>query len=187
MNINNNKKKVKVVDSVKNKNRTFIIGLSNCGKTYLMNHILHQRQEPIFIITKSLKEYPKIKAQTSDEIEPLQHYENSSVVFDDTLLSKQESNINLFLTRGRHNNIDIYYTSQSNFDLRENTIPNNSIIILLKKTPRDIILLFQDIAGLDINLDEWKQLCRKAWENVSDYIQIDRFAKVGEERYAIRN
>ena len=28
-----------------------------------------------------------------------------------------------------------------------------------------------------MNLEEWKQLCRKAWENGYDYLQIDRFAK----------
>ena len=47
-----NKKKTKVVGSVNGNNRTLVIGFSNCGKTYLMNHILHQKQEPIFIITK---------------------------------------------------------------------------------------------------------------------------------------
>ena len=41
-----------------------------------MDHILFQKQEPIFIITKSLNQYPKIKAQTSDEIQLLNEYEN---------------------------------------------------------------------------------------------------------------
>ena len=182
-----NKKKRKVVNSVNN-NRTLIIGFSNCGKTFLMNRILHQKQEPIFIITKSLNQYPNIKAQTSDGIEPLNEYENSVVVSDDMLLSKQESNIDLFFTRGRHNNIDISYISQSYFHLPKNTIRNNSnIIILLKQSLRDIILLLHDLAGLDMNLDEWKQLCRKAWENDYDYLQIDRFAKIGSGRYTIRN
>ena len=38
-----------------------------------------------------------------------------------------------------------------------------------------------------MNLEEWKQLCPKAWENDYDYLQIDRFAKIGEGRYTIRN
>ena len=161
---NNNKEKIQVVNSVNktkvfdfviNNNRTLIKGFSNCGETYLMNHILQQKQGPIFIITKSLNQYPKIKAQTSDEIQPLNEYENSVVVFDDMLLSKQESNIDLFFTRGRHNNIDIYYIFQSFFHLPKNTIRNNSNkIILFKQTLRDIILLFHDIAGLDMNLEE---------------------------------
>ena len=38
-----------------------------------------------------------------------------------------------------------------------------------------------------MNLEEWEQLCRKAWENEYDYLQIARFAKIGEGRYTIRN
>ena len=71
---------------------------------------------------------------------------------------------------------------------QKNTIRNNSnIIILFKQTLRDIILLFHDIAGLDMNLEEWKQFCRKAWENDYDYLQIARFAKIGNGRYTKRN
>ena len=33
-----------------------------------------------------------------------------------------------------------------------------------------------------MNLEEWKQLCRKAWEKEYDYLQIDRFVKKGEVR-----
>ena len=126
---NNNKKKSKLVESLNS--RTLILVFSNCGKTYLMNHILRQKQEPIFIFTKSLNQYPNIKAQTSDEFQPLNDYEKSVVVFDDMLLTKQESNIDLFFTRGRNNNIDNYYISQSYFLLPKNTIRKNSKIIVL--------------------------------------------------------
>ena len=59
--------------------------------------------------------------------------------------------------------------------------------MLFKQTLREIILLFHDIAGLNMKLKEWKQLCLKAWENDYDQLQIDRFAKIGESRYTIRN
>ena len=36
-------------------------------------------------------------------------------------------------------------------------------------------------------LKEWKQLCCKAWEKGYENLQIDRFAKIGEGRYTIRN
>ena len=36
-------------------------------------------------------------------------------------------------------------------------------------------------------LEEWKQLCRKAWEKQCDYLQIDRFAKIGKGRFTMRN
>ena len=56
-----------------------------------------------------------------------------------------------------------------------------------KQILKDIILVFHDEAGLDVNLQEWKFLCRKAWDIDYDYIQVDRFAKIGEVRYTITN
>ena len=153
-----------------------------------MNYILLQKQEPKLIITKSLNQYLNIKAQTSDEIQPLKSYENSIVVIDDMLLSKQESNIDLFFTRGRHKNFDKYYIIQSCFHLPKNTISNNSnIFILFKQTRRDIILLVHDIAELVMKLEKWKQLCRKTLEKEYEYLQKDRFAKIGQCRYTTRN
>ena len=103
-----------------------------------MNNFLLRNQEHIFIVTKSLNQYLNIRAQTSDEIQPLGNYKNSIVVFDDMLLSKQQSNFDLFYTRGLHNNFDIYYTSLSFFHLPRNTFRNNSNInILFKQTLRE--------------------------------------------------
>ena len=68
-----------------------------------------------------------------------------------------------FYARGRHNTIDLYYISHSYFHFPENTIHNiSNIISLFKRTLRDIVLSFHDIAGLDMNLEEWKKLCRRA-------------------------
>ena len=58
-----------------------------------MNYILLKKQELLFIITKSLNQYPNTKAQTSGEFQPIENYGNNIVVFDDMLLSKQEKNI----------------------------------------------------------------------------------------------
>ena len=38
-----------------------------------------------------------------------------------------------------------------------------------------------------MNLEEWKPLCREAWENDYDYLRTERFAKKGEGRYTIKN
>ena len=104
------------------------------------------------------------------------------------LLSKQANSIDLFITQARHPNIVIYYISQSYFHLTKKVIRNNSnILIFLRQTLRDTILLFHDRAGLDINLEEWKRLCLKAREIEYEYLQTNRFAKVGEGRYTIRN
>ena len=104
------------------------------------------------------------------------------------LLSKQENNIALFFTPGRHDNFDIDYISQSLFHLSKITIRcNSNIIILTEQILRVIIKLSQDVAGLDMNLEEWKQLRRKTWDNHCEYLQLDRFAKKREGRFIFRN
>ena len=101
----------------------------------------------------------------------MNEYENSIVVFDDMLLSKQGSNIDLLFARGRHSNFDIYYISESYLHLPKDTNRiNSNITILFEQTLKDIILLFHDLAGLDMNLEKWKQLCRKAWETDFEFL-----------------
>ena len=127
-----------------NNNRTLLVGPSFSGKTYLMLKILSRISDrDIYIITKSpLEQYTnsKIKIkEISDEIKPLNEYENGIIVFDDVLGSTNSRFIDQFFIRGRHNNLDIYYLSQSYFDLPKRTIRNNSNrIILFNQTLKDI-------------------------------------------------
>ena len=48
------------------------------------------------------------------------------------------------------------------------------------------MLLFDDMARLDMSLQGWNPLCRIAWENEYEYSQIDRFAEIGGSNHAIR-
>ena len=127
-----------------NNNRTLLVGPSFSGKTYLMLQILSRISDrDIYIITKSPPEQytnSKIKIkEINDEIKPLSEYENGTIVFDDILGSSNSRFIDQFFIRGRHNNLDIYYLSQSYFDLPKRTIRNNSNkIILFNQTLKDI-------------------------------------------------
>ena len=38
-----------------------------------------------------------------------------------------------------------------------------------------------------MSLQEWKSLCREAWEYDFDCSQTDRFAKVGEDWYTLKS
>ena len=69
--------------------------LSNCQKTNLFRN-----KQPFHTFEKSLNPYPNIEAQTTGQIQPIENYENSTVIFDDQLLSKQARNIFLFLREG---------------------------------------------------------------------------------------
>ena len=119
-----------------NNNRTLLVGPSFSGKTYLMLKILSRISDrDFYIFTKSPPEQytnSKIKIkEISDEIRPLNEYENGIIVFDDILGSSNSRFIDQFFIRGRHNNLDIYYLSQSYFDLPKRTIRNNSNKIIL--------------------------------------------------------
>ena len=176
-----------------NNNRTLLVGSSFAGKTYLMLKILSRMiDRDIYIITKSPpKQYTnsKIKIkEITDEIKPLNEYENGVIVFDDILGSSNSRFIDQFFIRGRHSNLDIYYLSQSYFDLPKRTIRNNSNkIFLFNQTLKDIEHIYRDLAGYDMNYDEFKDLCRKSWEEDYNYLCIDRSKKRDQGRYCIFN
>ena len=140
-------------------NRTLLVGPSFSVKTYLMLKTLSRIPDRIFyIITKSPPEHysnskSKIK-EISDEIKPLNEYENGIIVFHDILGSSNGRIRDQFFIRGRHNSLDIYYLSQSYFDLPKRTIRNNSNkIILFNQTLKDIEHIYRDVAGYDTNYD----------------------------------
>ena len=176
-----------------NNNRTLLVGPSFSGKTYLMFKILSRISDrDIYIITKSPPDQytnSKIKIrEISDEIKPPNEYENGIIVFDDVLGSTNSRFIDQFFIRGRHNNLDIYYLSQSYFDLPKRTIRNNSNkIILFNQMLKDIEHIYRDVAGYDMNYDEFKELCRKSWEDDYNYLYIDRSKKRDQGKYCICN
>ena len=181
------------IENDNNNNRTLLVGASFSGKSYLMLKILSRMLDrDIYIITKSPPEQytnSKIKIkEISDEIKPLNEYENGIIVFDDILGSSNSKFIDQFFIRGRHNNLDIYYLSQSYFDLPKRTIRNNSNrIILFNQTLKDIEHIYRDVAGYDMNYDEFKELCRKSWDEDYNYLCIDRSKKRDRGKYCICN
>ena len=170
-----------------------MVGPSFSGKTYLMLKILSRMLDrDIYIITKSPPEQytnSKIKIkEINDEIKPLNEYENGIIIFDDILGSSNSRFIDQFFIRGRHNNLDIYYLSQSYFDLPKRTIRNNSNkLILFNLTLKDIEHIYRYVAGYDMKYDEFKDLCRKSWEEDYNYLCIDRSKKRDQGRYCISN
>ena len=79
--------------------------------------------------------------------------------------AKNSSRIDEFFTRGRHEDLNVYYISQSYFGLPRQSIRNNSDrLILSKQTVRDVQSMYYDIGAYDMNYDEFKQMCYKAWD-----------------------
>ena len=118
-------------------------------------------KRPILIKTRSPNQYPNYR--TSIEIKPINKYNGSVVIFDDMLGAKNSSQIDEFFTRGRLEDLDVYYISQSYFALPRQDIRNNSDrLILFKQTLRDVQSMYQDIGAFDMIYDEFKEMCRVA-------------------------
>ena len=168
--------------------RHVIIGPSNVGKTYYMLRVLEKigNKRPIHIITRSPNQYPNYK--TSTDIKPINKYKGSVVIFDDMLGAKNSSQIDEFFTRGRHEDLDVYYISQSYFALPRQSIRNNSDrLILFKQTLRDVQSMYYDIGAYDMKYDEFKEMCHKAWDEKYNYLCIDMTKNKNEGKYRIFN
>ena len=183
------------IDKIINKNvSTFenranvIIGPRNVGKTYYMLKILQKigNKRPIYIITRSPYQYPNHK--TSNEIKPINKYKGSIVIFDHMLGAKNSSQINEFFTRGRHEDLDVYYISQSFFALPRQSIRNNSDrLILFKQTLRDVQSMYHDIGAFDMIYDEFEEMCRVAWSEKFNYLCIDMTKNKNDGKHRIFN
>ena len=83
-----------------------------------------------------------------------------------------------FFIRGCYNKLDIYYLSQSYFDLRKITIRNNNNEnFLFIQTLEDIGNKYRDVGGYDMSYDEYKQIFREPCEEEYIYLCIDRSEK----------
>ena len=165
-----------------------VIGPRNVAKTYYMLKVLEKigNKRPINIITRSPNQYPNYK--TSNEIKPINKYRGSVVIFDDMLGAKNSSQIDEFFTRGRHEDLDVYYISQSYFGLPRQSIRINSDrLILFKQTLRDVQSMYYDIGAYDMNYDEFKEMCHKAWNEKYNYLCIDITKNKNEGKYRIFN
>ena len=104
----------------------------------------------------------------------IQNFQNCCVVFNDMLDSNQKL-IDPFFTRGRHDDLDVYCLTKSDFDLPKRTIGKISkILILFQQTLKNVEHIFRDKAGFVMSYDEFKQLCREAWKEKYNYLIINR-------------
>ena len=130
------------------------------------------KKRPLHILTGSSNQYPNHK--TSNETKAITKCKGSLVIFDDMLGARNSSQINDFYTRGRHEELYVYYISQSFFPLPRQSIRNDcDILILFKQTLRDVQSLYYDIGAYDMKYDEFKEMCHKAWSEKFNYLSID--------------
>ena len=87
------------------------------------------------------------------------------ILFDDLLLEKQITCESYFV-RGRHSNVNCFYLAQNYFKLPRQTIRENAnFICLFHQDLKNLNHIFDDHVGSDITKEEFRQLCKIAWEN----------------------
>ena len=141
-----------------------VIGPRNVHKTYYMLKILEKivNQRPIIEITRSPNQIPKFK--TSNEIKPINKCRGSVVNFGDVIGARNSSQkIGLF-KRGKHEDLDVHYISQSYFALPRQSMGDNSDrLILFRKTFRDVQSMYYDLGAYDMKNDDFQEMCEEAW------------------------
>ena len=153
---------------------------------------LEDPEKQIRIITRSPEQYEVVELyiqgiEVEENVGDLEEYSGCCVVFDDMLDSNQKL-IDPYFTRGRHKSCDVYYLCQSYFDAPKKTVRNNSnIIILFQQTLKDVEHIHRDISGFDMSYEEFKSLCREAWNEKFNYLLINRLEDKNGSRYRICN
>ena len=136
-----------------NNNGSFIVGPPFSSKIHfklkILSRIPNRDFEKITISPHGQNSNSKTKIKAfGEEVKPLHEYKNAVRVFDDTLGSSNSKYIDQSFIKVAHNNLDIYYLSQSLFYLPKRTIKNKSNKkLLFNQTMKDIENLYRDVIG----------------------------------------
>ena len=105
------------------------------------------------------------------------------MIFDDLLLEKQNKCESYYI-RGRHSNVDCFYLSQNYFKLPRQTIRENAnFICLFPQDLKNINHIYNDHVSSDMSKDEFKSLCKNAWEQLHGFVVIDLTSKKHNGKY----
>ena len=165
-------------------------------------------KQQICNIFRNQKKFEKIKASPLDIIEHYNGYRKSevkadffsdcSMIPDPTDLSIDEKNLLIlddcflgpqnkaeaYYTRGRQNNCDVFYISQSYFRLPRHTIRENmNFLVLFSQDVKNLSHIYADHCDGDMTLDEFKSFCQKVWSVDHHFVVIDLTSKKGEGKY----
>lgn len=100
--------------------------------------------------------------------------EKNFLLLDDCFLGSQNK-IEAFYTRGRQNNCQTMYISQSYFRLPRHTIRGNAnFIILFAQDAKNLQHIYADHCDGDMSLDEFKTFCRTVWNSAPhQFVTLD--------------
>ena len=97
---------------------------------------------------------------------------------------EKQNKCETYYIRGRHSNIDSFYLAQNYFKLPRQTIRENAnFICLFPQDLKNINHIFNDIVSTDMQIDEFKHLCKTTWEKPYGFVVIDLTSKKNKGKY----
>ena len=110
-------------------------------------------------------------------LDPCEHDPSSRnlLVLDDVMLSPQNK-VESYFTRGRHNNVDVIYITQSYFRLPRQTIrENGNIFMFFQQDRKNLAHIYNDhCAGDGIPFEAFSNWCNDVWrEDKHNFITLD--------------
>ena len=107
------------------------------------------------------------------------------LVLDDVMLGPQNK-VETYFTRGRHNNVDVVYITQSYFRLPRQTIRENAnLFMFFSQDRKNLVHIFNDhCAGDGIPFDTFCEFCNDVWrEGKHNFVTIDLSGSVDNGKY----
>lgn len=109
---------------------------------------------------------------------------NSLFIFDDVMLEKNQSKVEDFYTRGRHNNCSSIYISQNYYKLPRQTIRTNAnILILFSQSKKDLQHIYEDYISKDMTWYEFKKYTDEVFSKDYNYLVINKEHDIFKGRY----
>ena len=98
------------------------------------------------------------------------------VIFDDVVNMKNQEIQKSYFTRGRHNNCNVIYISQTYYALDKNSIRNNSnCFIFFKLDKRDKNMIYNDLfSNVEPDKNMFDMFVDNHWREKYNYIYLDR-------------
>ena len=156
------------------------------------SEIMNLGISPISIVeemTKDIRDKSDVECkfyQSAEDVSDpreLSSEKKNLIVFADLLLEKQNTCESYYVS-GKHSNVDCFYLAQNYFKLPRQTIRENAnFICLFPQDLKNLNHIFDDHVGSDMTKEEFRQLCKTAWEKLHGFVIIDLSSKKHDDKY----
>lgn len=188
--------------------RCLILGTSGCGKTTLLYNILRERwglsHKYLIVYTKTPEQdfYIHLKmsfdylseelgykiANFYDDCENMETVESCNedtlVVFDDCVNSKDQNIIKDYFSRGRHRNISCIYLSQSLTKIDRQLIRTNlNCLFIFEQQKLYVKHIYDQYVGSDFTFVEFTNICKSCWSEPFGFLTIFPLRSKNKSKY----